>query len=105
MLDLVDAHILAMSKVSKENGGYFYNVGAGRGYSNKEVIEMVKKISGLDIKIKIVGRRPGDADTLVADSTKIKAELGFYPKYSDLETIVKSAWKWHKRNLESRIKN
>jgi|SRR3989344_581382 len=105
VLDLVDAHILAMSKVSKENGGYFYNVGAGRGYSNKEVIEMVKKISGLDIKIKIVGRRPGDADTLVADSTKIKAELGFYPKYSDLETIVKSAWKWHKRNLESRIKN
>lgn len=97
VLDLVDAHILAISKVEREKGGYFYNVGIGRGYSNKEVIGMVKKVSGLGIRIKVAGRRPGDAETLVADSTRIRAELGFNPKYSDLETIIRTAWKWHKK--------
>lgn len=98
VLDLVDAHILALKKLEKENGGFFYNVGTGNGYSNKEVIEMVKKISGIDFNVTITKRRPGDAEVLVADVTKIKQELGFNPKYSDLETIVKTAWLWHKNN-------
>lgn len=97
VLDLVNAHMLAISKLKEERGGYFYNVGGGRGYSNKEVIEMVKKISGCDIKIKAVERRIGDADVLIADSTKIRSELKFSPRYSDLETIVKTAWEWHRR--------
>jgi len=97
VLDLVQAHILAIEKLTKDNGMFVYNVGTGNGYSNREVIEMVKKISGKDLKVDEIARRPGDADTLVADVSKIKTELGFNPKYSDLETIIKSAWEWHRK--------
>jgi UDP-glucose-4-epimerase GalE len=95
VLDLVEAHILALSKIQKEPGGYCYNVGTGRGHSNREVLYMVKRVSSKKISIKNEPRRAGDADQLVADPTKIRTELGFDPKYSDLETIVKTAWDWH----------
>jgi UDP-glucose 4-epimerase len=97
VLDLVEAHVLAIEKLNKDKGMFIYNVGTGNGYSNKEVIEMVRKISGKDIKVEEIARRPGDADSLIADASKIKTELGFSPKYSDLETIVKTAWEWHSR--------
>lgn len=97
VLDLAEAHILALEKLSKDKGGYFYNVGTGQGYSNKQVLEMIKKISGIDLEIKTRERRSGDADTLIADSSRIKNDLGFNPHYSDLETIVNTAWLWHKR--------
>ena len=105
VVDLVDAHIEAISKLNRDGGKLFYNVGTGRGYSNKEVIDMVQKVSGSEINIKNGGRRPGDSDVLVADSTLIKKDLGFFPKYSDLETIIKSAWQWHKRNSKFKIQN
>jgi len=95
VLDLVDAHILALEELNKAGGGHFYNVGTGNGYSNKEVIEMVEKVSGKSVRVENSERRKGDAGTLIADVSKIKQELGFSPKYSDLETIVGSAWKWH----------
>lgn len=98
VLDLVEAHVLALEKLVKDGGGHIYNVGTGKGYSNKEVVDAVKNTSGMDFPIKEAGRRLGDADSLVADSEKIRTELGFNPKYSDLETIVQSAWKWHKKN-------
>jgi len=97
VLDLVEAHILALEKLVKDKGGYIYNVGTGKGYSNKEVVEMVKKISGINFPIVELERRSGDADSLVADSSKIRNELGFNPKYSDLETIVKTAWEYHRK--------
>lgn len=97
VLDLVDAHILAISKLANDGGKLFYNVGTGNGHSNKEVLDMVKKVSGLEIDIENAERRPGDASILVADSALIKKDLGFSPKYSDLETIIKSAWEWHKK--------
>jgi UDP-glucose 4-epimerase len=97
VLDLVDAHVLAVEKLLKDKGMFVYNVGTGNGYSNKEVVEMVKKVSGKNLSVELLPRRPGDADSLVADSTRIRAELGFSPKYSDLETIVKTAWEWHKK--------
>lgn len=103
VLDLIEAHILALEKLKSEKGGFFYNVGVGKGYSNKEVVEMVKKVSGVDFKVVVEKRRPGDAEILVADSTRIKSELGFNPRYSDLETIVKTAWEWHKRNSKFKI--
>jgi UDP-glucose 4-epimerase len=96
VLDLVESHVLAIEKLIKEPGAYFYNVGTGRGYSNKEVTEMVRKVAG-DFEVQVAERRPGDADTLIADSTRIKEELGFEPKFSDLETIVKTAWAWHNK--------
>ena len=98
VLDLVESHVLAIDKLTKEPGVYYYNVGTGKGYSNKEVVEMVRKVTGENFEVKIGPRRPGDADTLIADPTKIKNELGFEPKYSDLKTIIETAWKWHKGN-------
>ena len=97
VLDLVEAHVLALQKLDKDPGGYSYNIGTGNGFSNKEIIEMIKKISGIDFQVKITDRRPGDADELVADASKIKSELNFKPLYSDLETIISTALNWHKK--------
>lgn len=97
VLDLVEAHLLALEKIAEKKGGYFYNVGTGKGYSNKEVIAMVKKVTGIDFKVKTEVRRLGDADVLIADPAKINQELGLVPKYSDLETIIESAWQWHRK--------
>jgi UDP-glucose 4-epimerase len=97
VLDLAEAHVLAVEKITKDKGMFIYNVGTGNGYSNREVVEMVKRISGKDFQVEESARRPGDADSLVADASKIKTELGFSPKYSDLETIIKTAWEWHKK--------
>lgn len=98
VVDLVEAHVLALDKLQKDKGGFFYNVGTGKGHSNKEVINMVNKVSGFDVKIKIEERRQGDPEILIADPKKIQKELGFNPKYSDLETIVQTAWEWHKKS-------
>lgn len=95
VLDLVEAHILALKKIEKDNGAFAYNVGTGKGYSNKEVLEMIEKVSEKKLTIVTEERRPGDADTLVADAQNIQKEIGFAPQYSDLETIIKSAWAWH----------
>lgn len=95
VLDLVEAHILALNKIINVNGEYYFNVGTGEGVSNKEVLEMIMKISGKKINLEIVPRRSGDADKLIADPTKIKNELNFLPKNSDLETIIKSAFLFH----------
>ncbi|HUD05208.1 MAG TPA: UDP-glucose 4-epimerase GalE [Patescibacteria group bacterium] len=97
VLDLVEAHVLAIKKLQLDPGNYIYNVGTGVGFSNREIIGMVEKVSGQKVDIQNSPRRPGDADELVADPTKIKSELNFSPKYSDLETIVKTAWQWHKK--------
>lgn len=99
VLDLVQAHILALEKLQNDKGHFAYNVGTGTGHSNKEVVEMVKKVSGKEVKVVEKERRPGDPGTLIADPTKIKTELHFDPQYSDLETIVKSAWAWHSKKL------
>ncbi|MBI2031264.1 MAG: UDP-glucose 4-epimerase GalE [Candidatus Levybacteria bacterium] len=105
VIDLVESHLLTLQKLKENPDDYYYNVGTGKGYSNKEVLEMVKKISGIDFKVKNSSRRSGDVDVLIADPTKIKKELGFEPKYSDLETIVKTAWEWRKNNSKFKIQN
>lgn len=98
VLDLCEAHLLALEKLWKEGGSGYYNVGTGNGFSNKEIVEMVKKVSGVNIQVNIADKRPGDPDQLIANPNKIKNELEFLPKYSDLETIVQTAWEWHKRD-------
>lgn len=99
VLDLVEAHLLAVGKMEEKEGEYIYNVGTGRGYSNKEVLDMVKKVTGEDLEVEVAGKRSGDADVLVANVSKIKNEMGFLPKHSDLETIVSTAWRWHKKHV------
>lgn len=89
--DLADAHVLAL-KTNTEGTHRIYNLGSGDGYSVKEVIEMCRKVTGHEIPAEIAPRRAGDPATLVASSEKIKAELGWNPTRTDLETIVTDAW-------------
>lgn len=96
--DLATAHVLALKKLIATNKSDSFNLGTGKGYSNKEVLDMVKKISGLDFKIEVKERREGDPAAIYADNKKAKEELGFNPVNSDLKTIVKTAWEWHKNN-------
>lgn len=98
VVDLASAHITALEKLEGGANSNKYNAGTGKGYSNKQIIEMVEKVSGNPVKVKVLPRRPGDANELVADVSKIKEELDWQPKHSDLETIVKTAYKWHKNN-------
>ncbi|MBM3205496.1 UDP-glucose 4-epimerase GalE [Candidatus Shapirobacteria bacterium] len=96
VLDLAQAHVAALeSLLGKKSGFRAYNVGTGEGYSVLEVVQMVKKVSGIDFASPIGPRRPGDPARLIAKADKIKKELNWQPKYSDLKTIVESAWKWH----------
>lgn len=95
VLDLVEAHVLALEKIMKDGGGYVYNVGTGNGFSNRQILDMIEKVSGRKLNIIEKERRPGDANELVADISRITQELGFRPQFSDIETIVSSAWKWH----------
>lgn len=97
ILDLVESHVLALDKLKKNSGHFTYNVGTGKGFSNKQVVNMVKKVTKVELEVVKSPRRQGDADVLIADPTKIKNELGFSPKYSSLETIIKTAWEWHSK--------
>jgi UDP-glucose 4-epimerase len=96
--DLALAHILALRKLEQEQINSIYNLGNGNGYSVKEVIETVKKVTGRKIAAVDLPRRPGDPARLVASSEKIREELGWIPKYPDLETIVETAYQWHKKH-------
>lgn len=98
VLDLIEAHIATLKKLEEQNGAYVFNVGTGKGTTNKEVVEMVKKVSGRDFPVVIKPRRDGDVAETVADVSKIREELGYEPRYSDIETIIKSAWEWHSKN-------
>lgn len=99
VLDLAEAHVAALKFLEKNKTGFqAFNVGTGKGYSVMEVVNMVKKVSGIDFASPITERRPGDAAETVAKVDKIKKELGWEPKYSDLETIIKTAWNWHKNH-------
>lgn len=92
--DLCSAHLLALNKLD-ESSELVYNLGNGTGYSVREVIDTVKKISGKDFKVVETQRRPGDPPVLTSDAGKIKKELGWKPKFPNLEDIVSTAWQWH----------
>jgi len=95
--DLAEAHVLALKKLLDGGNSDVFNLGNGKGFSVKEVIEAAKKVTGIDFKVTMVERRAGDPPVLVADATKAKEVLGWKPQYADLETIVSSAWKWHQK--------
>lgn len=94
--DLAQAHILALKALEQGVKSTVYNLGNGKGFSVKEIIEAAEKVTGIKIKKEIAKRRLGDPAVLVACSDKIKKELGWQPKYIDLESIIGTAWKWHK---------
>ncbi|MCK9641678.1 MAG: UDP-glucose 4-epimerase GalE [Prolixibacteraceae bacterium] len=96
--DLATAHILALKHLGDNNSSTVYNLGSGNGYSVKEVVDAVQKITGKAVKYEVGNRRAGDPPMLIASSNKIKKELGWVPKYDNLEKIISSAWEWHKNN-------
>lgn len=93
--DLADAHIKALESLRSGANSNFYNLGNGNGFSVKQVIETVAKVTGRNVNYEVVPRRAGDPAILVASSDKIRRELGFKPQFDSLEKIVASAWKWH----------
>ena len=93
--DLADAHIKALESLRAGANSNFYNLGNGNGFSVKQVIETVSKVTGRNVNYEVVPRRAGDPAILVASSDKIRRELGWKPQFDSLEKIVASAWKWH----------
>lgn len=91
ILDLADAHIRALGR---EQSGFF-NLGTGGGSSVREVIEACRRVTGRAIAVAEKPRRPGDPPRLIAGSDKIRRELGWVPRFQDIETIMASAWAWH----------
>ncbi len=93
--DLSQAHLLALKSLLGGSPSNIYNLGNGHGYSNLEVIEAARKVTGKPIKVIEAPRRPGDPAILVASSERIKRDLGWNPKYPKLEQIIETAWNWH----------
>ena len=97
VIDIARAHILALEKLEGLSGRV-YNLGNAKGYSVIEVIEAARRVTGVNIPVKPCPRRPGDPAVLVASSNRAKEELGWKPKFSNLEAIIESAWKWIRRH-------
>ncbi|MGC9141652.1 MAG: UDP-glucose 4-epimerase GalE [Caldimicrobium sp.] len=95
--DLAKAHLLAMEYLVREGKSQVLNCGYGRGYSVKEVIETVRKITGVNFEVREGKRRPRDPPVLIASNKKIKEILGFKPEFEDLEIIIKHTWEFEKR--------
>jgi UDP-glucose 4-epimerase len=93
IIDLAQAHILALTSVKSD----FYNLGTGGGTSVREVIESCRKITGHKIPAVEKPRRPGDPARLIAASEKIQRELGWRPKFQNIDAIIESAWRWHQK--------
>jgi len=93
--DLAEAHILALDALGRSER-LIYNLGNGQGFSVRAVIEGARRVTGHAIPVVESGRRPGDPAVLIASSEKIRRELGWKPKFPELEAILESAWMWHK---------
>jgi UDP-glucose 4-epimerase len=94
--DLAQAHILAMNTLDRGSGTY--NLGNGRGFSVKQVLETAREITGHHIPAKIGPRRSGDPPILIASSEKIRRDLGWRPQFTELQGIIQSAWNWHQKH-------
>ena len=96
--DLADAHILAVHKLREGSESNIYNLGSGNGFTVKEMIEADRKVTEHEIPAKVCERRAGDPAKLVASSEKARRELGWNPKYENVEDMISSAWNWHKNH-------
>ena len=96
--DLADAHILAVHKLREGSESNIYNLGSGNGFTVKEMIEAARKVTEHEIPAKVCERRSGDPAKLVASSEKARRELGWNPKYENVEDMISSAWNWHKNH-------
>ena len=93
-MDVSSAHILALKNIINNKQPSILNIGSGTGYSVFEIINEVEKFTSTKIPFSIKDRRKGDTDRLIADIKKIKNSLGWVSKYSDLQNIIATAWRW-----------
>lgn len=98
VLDLADAHVLAMKYLAEGGNSTYFNLGSEKGFSVREIIETAKKVTGIDFKVTEEARRSGDPAILIASSKKCRETLGWHPTHSTTEEIIASAWKWHKEH-------
>jgi UDP-glucose 4-epimerase len=98
--DLAEAHLLAFHALD-ERDRMIYNLGNGRGFSVREVVDSARRVTGHAIPVEELPRRPGDPAVLIASSTRIGTDLGWKPKYSQLDAIVQSAWEWHQQRYQT----
>jgi len=96
--DLAEAHFLALGALERETR-LSYNIGSGHGFTVREVIDSVERVTGKPITVVEEERRPGDPAVLVASSEKIKADLGWKPAFAKLDQIITSAWQWHQKRF------
>ena len=94
--DLAAAHVLALGALEADAPLRVCNLGSGRGYSVREVVAAVERVTGLPVPCKAAGRRPGDPAELLASSARARSELGWVPEYGELDVIVETAWRWHR---------
>lgn len=93
--DLIDAHMLALDYLKRENTSNAFNLGNGTGFSNRQIIDAARRVTGHPIPVVEEGRRPGDPAVLIASSKKAMDMLGWRPKYTNVEDIIWTAWNWH----------
>lgn len=99
--DLAEAHVLALAALDGATAPLIYNLGNGQGFSVKEVVQSARRVTGHAIPAEIHPRRPGDPAVLVASSAKAIRELGWKPRYTELDGIIRTAWAWHQRRYAS----
>ena len=97
VVDLADAHVRALDAIDRgEVRADAFNLGNGAGFSVREVVDVVRRVTGRPVEAVAAPRRPGDPATLVASAARARERLGWTPRYPDLETIVETAWRWHR---------
>jgi len=104
VIDLAEAHALALQYLRTGNDSLAVNLGNGRGYSVLEVVQAAREITDREIKIELRGRRPGDPSHLVADASRARSVLGWQPLYPELGSIIGSAWQWHSKHVQGSAK-
>ncbi|MAU19105.1 MAG: UDP-glucose 4-epimerase GalE [Martelella sp.] len=102
--DLIDAHVKALMHLLNGGENFVANCGYGHGFSVLQVVDAIKRVSGVDFRVDMSDRRPGDPPALVADSARVREILGWEPQYDDLDTIVKHALAWEDQLVKGRVK-
>ncbi len=101
--DLAAAHLVALQHLLKGGGSEIFNCGYGHGYSVKEVVDVAKKVTGVDFRVEEVPRREGDPPALIADNGRITGMLGWVPRFNNLEYIIETAWAWEKALADVKV--
>ncbi len=100
VMDLSKAHILALNRLRNTGKSGIYNLGSGKGYSVKQIVKTVERVTGINVPVESGGRRAGDAAVLIASSEKAKKELNWQPEHESIERIIRDAWRWHSNNAK-----